>query len=50
MAEDPSPERAQAGLTLVNMLNSGGDVADAGAAAGAFPLFLSKSSLILYVL
>ena len=38
----PSPERAQAGLTLVSMLNSGGDAAD----AGAFPLFLSKSSLI----
>ena len=41
----PSPERVEAGLTLVNMFNSGGD-----ADAGAFPLFLSKSSLILYVL
>ena len=32
----PSPERVEAGLTLVNMFNSGGD-----ADAGAFPLFLS---------
>ena len=36
----PSPERVEAVLTLVSMTNSGGDAADAGAAAGAFPLFL----------
>jgi hypothetical protein len=36
----PSPERVEAGLTLVNMFNSGGDVD-----AGAFPLFLSTIQL-----
>jgi hypothetical protein len=41
MAEDPSPERVEAVLTLVSMTNSGGDAADAGAAAGAFPFFIS---------